>query len=91
MEHSQSTNLGKNCAPPSSVVACLILSMERRAAVVSGDTGAAVAAAAAAAMDFMLRSTTSGVSLLFGEVATASAAAFSTSLAISVALSECCL
>ena len=89
MEHSQSTNLGKNCAPPSSVVACLILSMERRAAVVSGDTGAAVAAAAA--MDFMLRSTTSGVSLLFGEVATASAAAFSTSLAISVALSECCL
>ena len=86
MEQSQSGNLGKNCAPPSSVVACLILSMERRAAVVSGDTGAAVAAAAAA-MDFMLRSTTSGVSLLFGEVATASAAAFSTSLAISVALS----
>ena len=77
-------NLGKKCAPPSNVVACLILSMESKAAVVSGDTGET-----AEAMDFMLRSTTRGAWLLLGVVVTiAAAAAFSAFFDTLTTLSE---
>ena len=79
-------NLGKKCAPPSNVVACLILSMESRAAVVRGDTGPA-AVEAVAAIDFMLRSMTRGA-LLLGVVLIISAAAFSAFFETSTTLSE---